>query len=69
MANCGFMSTGMSVLPDGSTDPPTNEVLIGRRSVWINEFNKYLNNKNLKAIYFFDRRKICLQKLKVQEKV
>lgn len=68
LEKCGQLKSSVIQLQDGSTDEGTIQYREGRRSIWIYDLYRFFSPKNLKLILFFDRRKICSQKQKVQEK-
>lgn len=68
MENCGFLKSSVVQIQDGTVDENTVQYREGRRSIWIYELYRFLNKTNLKEILFFDRRKLCKIKKKIQEK-
>lgn len=68
MDKCGFLRSAFVQTPDGILDSGTNEYRGGRQSIWIYELYRYLSVSNLKKILFLNRRRICQQERKIQEK-
>ncbi len=69
MEVCGHLKSSVSQGSTGIVDEGTVQYKEGRRSVFLYDIYKYLNVTNLKKVLFFDRRKLCSQKRKLQDKV
>ena len=67
LETCGQFRSSVVSNTDGVTDEGSVQYREGRRSVWIYDIYKYVSVANLKKIMFFNRRKLCLQKKKIQD--
>lgn len=56
---------------DANRDIDNNVLMVnlGKQAVWFDEIMQHLSVTNLKKIMFFDRRKLCLNKRPIQNKM